>query len=249
MEPRLWRCLLAISSLWPPDGIIMDVGCNDGRTSVLLATHFGARHAVLALEPIHINVRLAEQRILRAFGGGRNGSQGGPRVDILQGGLGARSGNASYPRSLDRMRIRDIGGGTGIQTGILPGYEYQQNETARASYEVFTVDELLERRNQRLSFAHWDVEGGEAAVLDGARRTIARDLPIFTLEAFPHSRPREFVNVMQKARSLGYRMMEIPESCGRPADCRNFVCVPEGLWERLNNVSQCRGSEATGTEH
>lgn len=223
----------------------MDAGCNDARTSVLLAQHFGTRHAVLALEPIGINVRLAEQRVLRAFGGGRSGSQGGPRVEIMQGGLGSKSDNGSYPRSLDRMRIRDIGGGTGIQTGILPGYEYQKNETARATYEIFTVDELLERRHQRLSFAHWDVEGGEAAVLEGARRTIARDLPIFTLEAFPRSRPREFLDVVQKATSLGYRMMEIPESCGRPADCRNFVCVSNALWERLHNVSQCQGNEAT----
>ena len=244
MEPRLWHCLVAIAStMWPPDGIIMDAGCNDGRTSILLAQHFGARHDVLALEPIRLNVRLAEQRAARALG-----SMSHSRTVFMQGGLGARPGNASYPRSLDRMRIRDIGGGTGIQTGTLPGYEYQQNETARVTYEVFTVDALLERRQQRLSFAHWDVEGGEAAVLEGARRTISRDLPVFTLEAFPRTRPREFMELVQTTHSLGYRMLEIPESCGRPADCRNFVCVPAGLWGKLSNVSQCRGTEAKAVE-
>ena len=238
MEPRLFHCLIAISSLWSPHGIILDAGCNDGRSSVLLAQHFPNR-SVVAMEPIRLNVHLARARAMKAFN-----SSDGARLTVLQGGLGAKVGSATYAATLDHQRIRNIGGGSGIQTGTAPGYAYQQNFTARASFDVWTVDALLHSRGQHLSFAHWDVEGGEVDVLDGARRTIARDQPMFTLEAFPRSSPQAFVEMARRVYALGYRMLEIPESCGAPSDCRNFVCLPSALWGQLASIPDCKGTEA-----
>mgnify|MGYP006103651549 CR=1 FL=1 len=238
MEPLLFRCLVSLAPLLARDGIIMDAGANDGQTTVLLARQFATRR-IVSLEPIFRNVEWARQRV-----GHEMIEKERARVSIMHGGLGAKRGTSSYPSRLDRMTYQMVGGASGVQTGALPNYRNQRNDIARTEFVVFTVDDLLHERGETLALAHWDVEGHEKALLEGARRTILRDQPIFTLEAFPKSMPSEFRQLVTTVASLHYRMLELPERCGMPSDCRNYVCVPARLWDRMRSDAHgCHGSE------
>lgn len=203
---------------------------------------------VLAIEPVHVNFAMLRERVkwftnrYRAY----HNITGKPmlRISVVHGGLGAKAGTSGYASFLDHMRVRNIGGSSGIQTGTSPEYLVAQNTTERTSFKVFTVDELLQSRKQRLALAHWDLEGGEVSLLEGARRTIERDRPLFTLEAFPTTNPAAYKELRAKVYGLGYRMLEIPESCGNPPDCRNFVCAHVDVWHQLRRLHGCQGTEA-----
>ena len=81
-----------------------------------------------------------------------------------------------------------------------------------------------------MGFAHFDLEGFELSVLQGARKTIERDRPIFTAEIFVHNRPRLTAAVLRFAEvELAYRAYVVEEQCGMPADCRNALFVPKEL--------------------
>merc|ERR1712196_205876 len=92
------------------------------------------------------------------------------------------------------------------------------------TFQITTVDTLF--ANRPLGFAHWDVEGMEVPVIQGALATIRRDRPWFTVEAFPLTHHGKYVNLVRLVHSLGYRMYEIFDTCGYPFDCRNYLCVP-----------------------
>ena len=79
-----------------------------------------------------------------------------------------------------------------------------------------------------MAFAHWDLEGSENRVLDGARATLARDRPVFTIEMFPHTKKNGAParELLQAVASMGYDSFMVDEPCGIPLDCRNVVCVP-----------------------
>ena len=97
-----------------------------------------------------------------------------------------------------------------------------------------------------MAFAHWDVEHAEFELLQGARRTLARDRPWFTVEAhlptaercgpLPPMGPgadhaaalRESAQAkLRLASSMGFRAFILEEPCGAICGCRNVLCVPE----------------------
>ena len=83
---------------------------------------------------------------------------------------------------------------------------------------------------ERLGFAHFDVEGGEADVLRGGMETIERDRPVFTVETFVHNHANLTRALLGLLQQLSYRPYLVEEQCGLPVDCRNLLCVPR---ERL----------------
>ena len=90
------------------------------------------------------------------------------------------------------------------------------DELKLISFNVTTVDALFSER--RLALAHWDVEGMEVQVVEGARSVLRRDSPFFTVEVFPRSKPLLYVELMRLVRSLGYCPYAIKETCGFPWD-------------------------------
>ena len=76
-------------------------------------------------------------------------------------------------------------------------------------------------RGQRLGFAHWDVEGMEHDVLVGARKTLRRDRPVFTVEVFVHtSSTWRRRNLFTEISQSGYEAFLVEEPCGYTIDCR-----------------------------
>ena len=105
------------------------------------------------------------------------------------------------------------------------------NKSDASSLEVFRVhrvDDLFanEWRGERLGFAHFDVEGGELDVLRGARATIRRDRPVFTVEVHVHNKPNTTRALLRAIRELGYMSFLVEEQCGVPVDCRNIINLP-----------------------
>lgn len=94
------------------------------------------------------------------------------------------------------------------------------------SFPVWRVDDLFfggAWTAERLAFAHWDVEGNEAAVVAGAARTLERDRPLLTVEVVlfaqeQHHRGGWQVDAGGLLRSLSqrhdYAAFVVEESCG-----------------------------------
>lgn len=225
MEPRLWRCLVHVLPWIRPGGIFMEAGANDGSTSVRMA---GLKYPVIAVEPLKSNVL----RIVDATFG--------LDVQTVHGGLGASAGTASYPARLDIEAGRRPG--TANQIGLLSDWTERlklQAGDALAEYPVYTVDMLM--HNRTLSFAHWDVEGGEPALLRGAAATLVRDRPLFTVETHPRANRTRHSELMREVGTAGYRCMELDEVCGG-RHCRNLMCIPNEMHvpacKRARYVSQ-----------
>jgi FkbM family methyltransferase len=211
MEPKLLRILqyiVALGALQP--GYIVDAGANDGSSSVLLAKMF-PNHTVLAIEPLQPNVREIRKKA--------NAKQL-KNLQIKRGGLGDASRNGSYPTHLDNRK-----GSISLQISS----KVQGN----VRYPIFTIDALFSK--QRLAFAHWDVEGSEPMVLDGALATILRDRPLFTVETHEIHMKREHASVMERVSRLNYTAHKVNEICGWWKDCRNYVCVPNE-WMTINSL-------------
>lgn len=221
IEKKLRATLLHLFSLGGllPQGDILDAGAKDGLEAVYLS-HIAVNPArkVVAVEPLQRNIDLlrAKQKVT-------------PNLEIVQGGLSNASGTATY-----------------LSTGGLTEFNAKARDVAAkaardgtrgnlTSFDLITVDSLFATR--KLAFAHWDVEGMELSVIQGAVATLQRDRPFFTVEAYPKSKPDDFDLLMRMLHSLEYHAYEISELCGWPWDCRNFLCVPHervGAFMKLN---------------
>lgn len=210
MEPKLWIHLMNITFMLN-DGIIMDAGANDGRTSLMLAKHFDNR-LVLSVEPIRANVKQMHHILANVS-----------NVKIIHGGLGSANSTGHYPLSLDRSP-----GGIRTQTGRIQNYAWQNKANDQIPFPIYTVDDLIGDR-YKLALGHLDIEGGEVDMLRGARVTIMRDRPIFTVETFPITNASRHAELMSEITSLNYKCNIVPERCGSPNDCRNMVCLPNEL--------------------
>ena len=145
---------------------------------------------------------------------------------------------ARLRRSLPR-RVTVVEAALGSETGwsrlVLPG---PQNETHyRGSIEpnvidtecvgydvrVLTIDEIA---NTPVGFMKIDVEGHEAAVLQGGRRVLTEDKPLVLIEADDRVKTGSRAEILASFRDIGYRQFDGPWSA---ADSRwqNLVFVPD----------------------
>merc|ERR1712194_977035 len=83
------------------------------------------------------------------------------------------------------------------------------------SFHVFQLDNLFSGawHEERLAFAHFDVEGAELDLLMGADMVIQRDQPVFTVEVDVNDRPT-LRRMLEKVEILGYQARIVPEVCG-----------------------------------
>ena len=79
--------------------------------------------------------------------------------------------------------------------------------------------------SERLAFGHFDVEGSELDLLQGAAAVLRRDRPVFTVEQALGD-VEGSLSLLRYIESLGFQAHMVPEVCGRNRDCRNFICVP-----------------------
>ena len=62
---------------------------------------------------------------------------------------------------------------------------------------------------QALAFAHFDTEGHELTILRGMQRVVARNRPLFSVEAYPLSSKRAYSQLRRFIHGMNYTMHEV----------------------------------------
>ncbi len=159
-EPAL---LEAIDHFAGPDLVVYDVGANIGYVSLALAKAVGPAGRVVAFEPLPANlVRLRANIALNPEGN---------RVQIVGAAVGAHTVEESF-------LVHKSGGMGKLQAAKGRQTEYEESITV----EVISLDEWIEDNQEPPGLIKIDVEGGEAAVLEGLMRTLKNDRPTILIE-------------------------------------------------------------------
>jgi FkbM family methyltransferase len=152
-------------------GLVVDVGANSGFYA-LLATCASATARVLAFEPECTALGILKRNIAA--------NRGGDRIEVVEMAVSNRTGIASLyiPMSIhDQLETSN---------SLEPTFKPAHREVRKVS--TTTLDNFLAshpRGADRVSVIKMDVEGHEAAVVAGARRTIARWRPTLFIELLP----------------------------------------------------------------
>jgi FkbM family methyltransferase len=140
----------AIQKTVREDDVAYDVGAHVGYFSVLMGDIVGSGGKVVAFEPRGLNLGYLRQHV--AVNHCNN-------IEIVSKAVGDHSGHA-------KLETR-----TGSGTGYV-------SETGDEDVEITSIDELVETGALPApTFLKIDVEGGEMAVLRGARKIIASQRP------------------------------------------------------------------------
>ena len=212
--------LLREPGLVPP-GSIVDAGAHTGTETCLYATADPNR-TVHAIEPLFMNARTIANE-LRYL----------PNVRVMQGGLGSRPATVHPTRGMrgkgqmfnpSLVKYTAPGGGNRSGSAFTP-----------STFQVYRLDDLFEEqwRGEALGFGHFDVEGMELELLEGAVKTIRRDAPVFTTELMVHADPAYSIALLNLTAALGYASYIVEEVCGLRMDSRNLLHVPRLSRSRL----------------
>lgn len=143
----------------------VDVGANVGFFSVMMARELPGRR-VLAVEP-------TPGALARLHGNlARNGVAG--QVVVVEGAAAAASGHFDLSVIEGREEYASLGP---LVHSAIAGSAHQ---TVRVS--TTPLDDLVEAQGLEPGFLKIDVEGAEAAVLQGAARTLAQHRPVVMAE-------------------------------------------------------------------
>ncbi len=169
-EKDLWlgtyepAVLEAIEHFAKPDQTAYDVGANIGYVSLALAKATGQAGRVVAFEPLPANlVRLRANMALNPEGN---------RVQVVGAAVGANNSQAAF-------MVHGSGGMGKLQTAKGRQTEYEDPITV----EVISLDDWIKDNGLAPpGLIKIDVEGGEAAVLEGLGRTLNNDRPVILIE-------------------------------------------------------------------
>lgn len=153
-----------------PGDAVVDIGAAHGMYAVTLARLVGATGTVDAFEP-----HPRQQRTLRGW----RRLLSAPQITVHEGAAGRERGTLTM--RLPIVVGLPIYGRAHLTEGAAP---QKQGERVRHwSTPITAIDDWAdESRIGRVSFIKADVEGFEPQVLEGAARTISRDLPSLLLE-------------------------------------------------------------------
>ncbi len=154
-------------------GIVIDVGANTGFYT-LLATRASAATRVLAFEPYRPVFAVLERNIAANLAG--------DRVEAVALALSRRSGTATLYVPTQEHGLMET------SSSLEPSFK--QVHSQAQPVEAIALDEFLAARPaaaKRVTLIKVDVEGHDAAVLAGARRTIAHWRPILLVEVLPQA--------------------------------------------------------------
>lgn len=160
-EPAL---LEAIEHFVRPNLTVYDVGANIGYVSLVLAKAVGPSGQVVAFEPLPANlVRLRANMALNPEGS---------RVQVVGAAVGAQAAEAAF-------MVHKSGGMGKLQAAKGRQAEYEGS----IPVEVIALDEWTkDHRKAAPRLIKIDVEGGEAAVLEGLTSTLKNDQPTILIE-------------------------------------------------------------------
>ena len=213
--------LLKEPGLVPP-GSIVDAGAHTGTETCLYAAA-DTNRTVHAIEPLFTNARTIAKE-LRYL----------PNVRVMQGGLGRQPATVRPTRGM-------LGQGQMFNPSLVgrstaPGGGDRSGSAFTAStFQVYRLDDLFEEqwRGEAFGFGHFDVEGMELELLEGAVKTIRRDAPFFTTELMVHVDPVYSIALLNLTAALGYASYMVEEVCGLRMDSRNLLHVPRLSRSRL----------------
>ncbi len=185
--------MLVMATLARRPGVFLDVGANNGIYSILAAkTRDEVR--VLAFEP---NPPVAD--VLQA-NVDANGLQ--QQITIHRVGLSNRAG--SFP-----LYLPDAGHGL-LETSASLEIAFTSRTTDQVVVRTVTLDET--DCHGRISAIKVDIEGHEAAFLQGGYERIKNDTPIIFAEMLPPA-AHDFARVAEMFRGLNYLMFRLRATC------------------------------------
>ncbi len=174
----------AIQKTVREDDVAYDVGAHVGYFSVLMADIVGSGGKVIAFEPRGLNLGYLQKHV--AVNNCDN-------VKIVSKAVGDHSGHA-------KLETR-----TGSGTGYI-------SDTGDEDVEITTIDELVESGAlPPPTFLKIDVEGGEMAVLRGARKVIETQRPRMILATHGDEIDAECRALLKK---WNYDMQDIDHESG-----------------------------------
>ncbi len=177
-EPAL---LEAIEHFVGPKLTVYDVGANIGYISLALARAVGPSGQVVAFEPLPANlVRLRANMDLNSEGS---------RVQVVGAAVGARLAEAAF-------MVHKSGGMGKLQSAKGRQAEYEGS----IPVEVIALDEWTkDNRDAAPGLIKIDVEGGEAAVLEGLKSMLKSDRPTILIELHGPEATSEVQNILASA--------------------------------------------------
>jgi FkbM family methyltransferase len=182
------RQLQRVRGLIPQGAVVVDAGANIGNHTVFFGLICRAA-LVHSFEPLRTIFPILERNV------------------ALNGLTNVRCHNAALGAVAGRGSLAHFG------QGNIAASQFELS--GGADYEVMPLDALP---LERLDFLKIDVEGTQAAMLEGARATIARHRPTIWIELRPAQGEYEPGDALM--RSLGYRQSQA-------LSVTDFVYVPE----------------------
>lgn len=193
---RMWQrsVFMFLLDLLPARGVFVDVGAHIGTFSVAAAAHMGAAGKVIAFEPDPANYALLRE----------NARLNGVAIDARNVAV------ADRPGTLQLLRDPDNAGGHRLAQAPA--------EADAIAVPVVALDEAL-RDQPYVTCLKIDVQGGEPAVLESARRYIAAGGQLHTvlMEFTPHRWAQadpEFRQLRQFVDDHGYGVHAFVDSIG-----------------------------------
>ncbi len=192
-------------------GLVIDVGSNTGFYA-LLAASASPCNAVLAFEPMTEIVERARRNVCR------NGLSG--RVLLQQVALSDRDGLAEFYVPPDVHGV--------VETSASLRRDFKGEPGTILPVASHRLDHVLLRSRwaaRPISLIKIDVEGHEAAVLNGARWTIRLRRPVLFVEVLPGADLPWLNHFIQRRRYV-----DVTLGPGRLATPRDAVAHDQGAW-------------------
>jgi FkbM family methyltransferase len=184
-------------SVLAPGDVVVDAGAHIGYFTIELAQVIGDRGHVYAFEPMESNAALLEQSIRE--------NRFGSRVTLDRAAVSDRTGTGTLRYAAETLNT----GGAFLSEGPVEGLGALSSSVVR----TVKLDDCGIRGPVRL--IKMDVEGGEPAVIAGARGLIARDRPVLISEVHPEQLARVSgvspADFLEAVRALGLEPHRIAE--------------------------------------
>ncbi len=177
-EKEVARTLLEIVQ---PGWVVFDIGAHIGYFTLLLAKLVGPHGRVFAFEPLSENFQTLEENV--RMNECRN-------VVLENQAVAAMSGMMSL-RSNDSHRLTST-------ASLVHG-------RPMGEVGVVRLDDYTQGIPERIRLVMMDVEGGEAAVIEGMRDTITRHRPTLLIEVHGFDQWGEEHPALEELRRIGYR--------------------------------------------
>lgn len=202
-EPEVVR---AVQSVVCPGWVTVDIGANIGYFTLLLAKLVGPRGRVIVFEPLPENFDVLRENV--DLNGYRN-------VILEPKAVLDTPGSARLYRQREHLL-------TGTASVV-------QGQGVGLRVPAVSLDAYLDAIGERVNFVKIDVEGAEAAVLNGMRRTLTEDRPGVLVELHDDLSPDHPALSTLRAHGYGIRYLDRPSqipahvlaeplsrSCGSP---------------------------------